>query len=99
MTKEQLSYAGRVSQKVQALRRLAEGDRCDIPVRSGLQLGCIMLDCRAKQFITHTGLLFKKEGYENRYLCMRDFERQQGLFGCHDLVRDMTKEVRPLLSL
>lgn len=44
LTSQQASHMGLVSQRVQAIKRLAAADHDPLPVRSGLQLAIITLD-------------------------------------------------------
>jgi hypothetical protein len=96
-TKEQASAMGKASQKVQALRRLSSADYAPIPVRSGLQLAVIVLDCRTPVIQESSLLLFQANEYQNRYRWMHNMEKQEGLLGWHDAMSKMSSGVRPLL--
>ena len=99
MTSEQWSRAGKVSQKVQAINRLANADGDPYPVRSGLQMGFIMFDCRTGQWEETTALLFNV-GKENRYRWMIDLVKQDKLTGWHDAVRKCATDInRPILRI
>jgi len=98
MTKQQFSRMGKASQKVQALKRLAAGDRADIPIRSGLQLSCIIIDFRRKEPVETNYLLFDA-GKQNRYRWMKNMQKQDGLIGWTNTMRMATKNVRPLLNI
>lgn len=89
---------GRVSQKLQALRRLANADHAPTPVRSGLQLAIVTLDLRTPEAIEHYALLFDI-GKTNRYRWMLDGEKQDALIGWHAAARTVINLTRPLASL
>lgn len=98
MTKEQCARMGRASQRIQAIQRLANADHTPIPVRSGLQMGFVMFDCRGHYWNERCVLLFDA-GKENRYRWMADFQKQDGLVGWNDAIRESAKEIgRPLLK-
>jgi len=98
MTSDQSARMGRASQKVQALRRLAEADHGPYPIRSGLQLVIITLDMRTPMSIENCAMLFDV-GKENRYRWMLNMEKQNGLIGWHDAGREVIGKTRPLLSI
>ena len=97
MSKEQAAEMGRASQKAQTLQRLARADYDPIPVRSGLQLAFITVDMRTPIVREHCALLFDV-GKENRYRWMLDMEKQDGLIGWHDAIRDVAGMTKPLIQ-
>ena len=97
-TSAQASHMAKLKQKLDAIRRLAEADYDPTPIRSGLQMGFIMFDIRTGYWREQCALLFDV-GKENRYRHMINMEKQNGLIGWSDAVRQAEKKInRPLLK-
>lgn len=95
MTPEQAARLGRVSQKIQALRRVVNAEHAPLAPRSGLQLAIVTLDMRTSDHIEHCALLFDI-GRANRYRWMLDMQKQQNPVGWHAAARSVINLTRPL---
>ncbi|MFW1676407.1 hypothetical protein ACFVYJ_01315 [Pontibacter sp. JAM-7] len=98
MTDEQRQRMSRLGVQARELQRLAQDPPAYPPIPKGLQMAAIMLDFRTPCPVEHSILLFQAGDYKNRYRWMLDNQKQTGLIGWHDAVRNTAKLFRPLIN-